>query len=289
MAGIGVLRTIEGGLLGFHCPGCKHMHAIGVKPPATLIWQWNGDYERPTFNPSLLCTGHQWVPPVTQKNIEQWNREPWEQKKVDRVCHSFITDGKIRFLDDCTHELRIQVVQLQREDDDMKTEEQGAQQSSDVTTTPGLEHEASGAKPVGTLIVADDASVGAAIVGALAAEGKQVDARLSEDAGGPFVIRKLTIGQMEKLVQAGVAFEILADGSGAKIPVDAESIESPASEPGNGQTPMHGTALGDILDRVRGAIHQFENHVALEEHDLAKEVHDFILDNVNELRGHFKS
>lgn len=30
---------------------------------------------------------------------------PWEQTKVEKVCHSFVTDGRIQFLADCTHDL----------------------------------------------------------------------------------------------------------------------------------------------------------------------------------------
>lgn len=30
----------------------------------------------------------------------------------DEICHSFVTDGKIRFLNDCTHDLAGQTVDL---------------------------------------------------------------------------------------------------------------------------------------------------------------------------------
>jgi hypothetical protein len=34
------------------------------------------------------------------------------QKKVPKICHSFITDGRIQFLGDCTHRLAGQTVPI---------------------------------------------------------------------------------------------------------------------------------------------------------------------------------
>jgi len=74
------------------CPGCKAqwpeghgLHCLNV----TSIHTFNGDYERPTFSPSLMAPlgrGH--------------------------VCHSFVREGMIQFLEDCTHPLRGQTVPL---------------------------------------------------------------------------------------------------------------------------------------------------------------------------------
>ena len=52
-------------------------------------WSWNGDYERPTVSPSirLIHTGNQ-------------------------VDHLFIRDGKIQYLNDCTHELAGKTVDM---------------------------------------------------------------------------------------------------------------------------------------------------------------------------------
>ena len=54
----------------------------------TPQWWWNGDTEKPTLQPSLMA------------------------RDTQHVCHSFVTDGVVRFLDDCTHELRGQCVHL---------------------------------------------------------------------------------------------------------------------------------------------------------------------------------
>jgi hypothetical protein len=73
----------------FQCPGCGYAHWVRVKCPRPC-WTWNGDVERPTISPSLLVNGH----------------------SSDHRCHSFITDGKIQFLDDCWHELKGQTVEI---------------------------------------------------------------------------------------------------------------------------------------------------------------------------------
>ena len=68
----------------------------------TPCWSWNGDVEKPTLKPSIL-TGA--------------NFEASEKLK----CHSFVTDGKIEFLDDSTHEFAGQTMDLldiEREDSD---------------------------------------------------------------------------------------------------------------------------------------------------------------------------
>ena len=80
------------------CPGCTQ-YIVGDNDLAQYHildkrWQFNGDFERPTFSPSLLCHGSY------GKNHEQ------------RTCHSFITDGKIQFLGDSTHNLKNQTVDL---------------------------------------------------------------------------------------------------------------------------------------------------------------------------------
>jgi hypothetical protein len=57
-------------------------------------WGFNGDLERPTFTPSIL------------------SRTPRGEGKPDFVCHSFVRDGRIQFLNDCTHALAGQTVDL---------------------------------------------------------------------------------------------------------------------------------------------------------------------------------
>ncbi|MHB8284091.1 MAG: DUF6527 family protein [Caulobacteraceae bacterium] len=89
---------INGGPEGytFHCPGCNEGHKIyTTNPNVRPVWSFNGNTERPTFTPSLLIT---------------W-RDP-DGEIPNEVCHSFITDGRIQFLGDCTHALAGQTVDL---------------------------------------------------------------------------------------------------------------------------------------------------------------------------------
>jgi len=105
-----ILRSVEGGQVAFHCPGCGFAHAIPVT--GERAWGYNGNPDRPTFTPSILVTGQYADPPVTSDNLDEWKRAPWPQTKVKRVCHSFVTDGQIQFLGDCTHALAGQTVPI---------------------------------------------------------------------------------------------------------------------------------------------------------------------------------
>lgn len=100
----------------FNCPGCALSFSRGSKMvvlPVTWTppdmersplanqhepWGFNGDLERPTFTPSILS---RWKEP-------QGEGLPPKQ----HVCHSFVTDGRIQFLSDCTHALAGQTVEL---------------------------------------------------------------------------------------------------------------------------------------------------------------------------------
>lgn len=107
----GILRVIAGGSVGFMCPGCREIHHVQVEGEGRPRWGFNGDYERPTFTPSVL---------VRSKQIERNERGEWTGEWVrdaggnalDSVCHSFVTDGQIQFLGDCTHALAGQTVPL---------------------------------------------------------------------------------------------------------------------------------------------------------------------------------
>ena len=75
----------------FFCPGCKMGHEVWTtrRNGNNCVWTYNGNKDLPTINPSLLV------------------------RLSDRdICHSFIRDGKIQFLSDCTHSLAGQTVEL---------------------------------------------------------------------------------------------------------------------------------------------------------------------------------
>lgn len=94
----GILRTLEGGGLMFWCPGCASAHQVRVGEGPGPRWGFNGDYDKPTFTPSVLVSyngpdaGQNGAPPA--------------------ICHSFVRDGQIQFLGDCTHGLSGQTMPL---------------------------------------------------------------------------------------------------------------------------------------------------------------------------------
>ena len=108
-----VLSELADGGLMFWCPGCEMDHLIyhgaGIGPR----WTWNGNAAKPTFSPSVLVQWDQWVPPAASLEMrEKIARGEIVQTKEHRVCHSFVKDGRIQFLGDCTHRLAGQTVDL---------------------------------------------------------------------------------------------------------------------------------------------------------------------------------
>lgn len=91
-----------GGRLCFECPGCHELHCV------TDAWTFNGDLERPTFSPSVLVRGTKPISDDEHARIMQGEKI----QPVPFVCHSFVRDGKIQFLNDCTHDLAGQTVEL---------------------------------------------------------------------------------------------------------------------------------------------------------------------------------
>lgn len=102
------LRTLKGGMVMFFCPGCKTGHQVRVDPLFGPVWWFNGDGDAPTFTPSILCSGTE---PITE---EEHSRIMAGEKVTPRpkICHSFVTDGRIKFLGDCTHALAGQTVDI---------------------------------------------------------------------------------------------------------------------------------------------------------------------------------
>ncbi|WP_144378546.1 DUF6527 family protein [Mesorhizobium amorphae] len=101
----GVLRTAEGGHFFFWCPGCKEPHIVGP------TWGFNGDYDRPTFTPSVLVRGNKTMKDQNGRWTGDWERDA-AGNLIPEICHSFVTDGQIQFLGDCTHAMAGQNVPL---------------------------------------------------------------------------------------------------------------------------------------------------------------------------------
>jgi hypothetical protein len=81
----------------FYCPGCDSHHDVYIRPHTNSVgasWSFTGSFDRPTFSPSINV------------KVEKTNGE------LILRCHFFVADGSIRYLDDCTHRLAGQTVEL---------------------------------------------------------------------------------------------------------------------------------------------------------------------------------
>lgn len=89
----------------FFCPGCNFAHWFRTGGGG---WTWNGDRNKPTVNPSILAWGKR-----TPTDDEADRIMKGEKVDIpDFRCHSFVRDGNIQFLGDCTHALKGQTVEL---------------------------------------------------------------------------------------------------------------------------------------------------------------------------------
>lgn len=113
------LRLVEDNRIAFRCPGCKYLHVIGVGEGTGERWRWNNDVNKPTFQPSILVrttrhdlTDEEWkvydIVVAKPGGTEAVLTDP----RFRYICHSYVTDGRIQFLSDCTHELAGQTVEL---------------------------------------------------------------------------------------------------------------------------------------------------------------------------------
>ena len=81
-------KNLLGERIWIWCPGCEEAHALNVSSTkGEPVWKWNGSLEAPSFFPSLLAVS-------------------------GKRCHSFISDGTIKFLKDCDHDLAGKTVAL---------------------------------------------------------------------------------------------------------------------------------------------------------------------------------
>lgn len=90
--------------LSFLCPGCNRAHTVQVGTGSGPRWTFNGNLESPTLSPSVLCT---WTEP---SDVPEEFDDP--TKDITLCCHSFVRDGHIQFLNDCTHDLAGKTVEL---------------------------------------------------------------------------------------------------------------------------------------------------------------------------------
>lgn len=124
------LKRFEGPVnagYSFWCAGCKECHMIvtEAKPGYSgPTWSFNGDVDRPVISPSILVTsGHHcrgfkpgdscWCTANAEEIAA--GREPYSYSCG--ICHTFIgysgaQPGQIVYLNDCTHALAGQTIDL---------------------------------------------------------------------------------------------------------------------------------------------------------------------------------
>lgn len=76
-------KKIEPDSFSFFCEGCGCSHLFYTT--GTPAWKFNGNMDKPTFEPSLLYR--------------------WHEGGADKVCHLFLRNGEVQYLTDCTHKL----------------------------------------------------------------------------------------------------------------------------------------------------------------------------------------
>ena len=92
------------------CPACGFEHNFRVDLEGhgkwkDNVWTFDGNYDAPTFSPSMLSN---------QSQIQ----------KEHPVCHSFVRNGEWQYLGDCTHEMAGQTVPMIPPDPDATFEKQ---------------------------------------------------------------------------------------------------------------------------------------------------------------------
>jgi len=83
-------------MIAFECPACGCCHFI-----RTPNWTFDGNFEKPTISPSILVNADLSCPSTPR-------------------CHSFVKEGMIEFLSDCSHSMAGQTVELPEFTDDIE-------------------------------------------------------------------------------------------------------------------------------------------------------------------------
>ena len=91
------------------CPACDMTHGFRVNLGDSVMvhenpWDFNGDYDRPTFSPSMFANRDFWATPHHPS------------------CHSYLENGIWRYLPDCSHQYAGQELALPYPDPDMSFE-----------------------------------------------------------------------------------------------------------------------------------------------------------------------
>ncbi len=117
-------RLDASGHLWYMCRGCGHKHVIAIEgraqvAPGRPVWTWNGSTAAPTVTPSVLGRSINLGAMTEDEHAEyeelsRTHGADWllANSPFRTCCHTFITDGRIQYLSDCTHQLAGQTIEL---------------------------------------------------------------------------------------------------------------------------------------------------------------------------------
>ncbi len=81
------------------CPACGHKHvfAVGMPFDNDAQWTFNNNLKWPSFSPSMKIS---------------WPELDEDKRRINKVCHFFVTDGMIKYQGDSTHRFRGKILAL---------------------------------------------------------------------------------------------------------------------------------------------------------------------------------
>lgn len=99
----------------FHCEGCGSAHGVFTDGKGRPNWTFNGNEEKPTFTPSILVRWVSIPKDILKDETGEYilGTDGRIKGAKNEVCHSYVTNGKIKYLNDCTHHLKGKTVELE--------------------------------------------------------------------------------------------------------------------------------------------------------------------------------
>jgi hypothetical protein len=107
------------GFVKYWCPGCVCMHVVPFKLAETnsdVAWIFNNDFDKPTLIPSVLVYSYK---TLINSDLPSEELTKPENITVTPQCHSFVTNGQIKYLMDSTHRysgMLVDMLDLEEED-----------------------------------------------------------------------------------------------------------------------------------------------------------------------------
>lgn len=103
------LRQRSPGRLALWCPACNEAHEITIE--GAHAWSWNGDTAAPSVTPSIKVSATRLG--ISESELDRILAETHVAGELEAVlskhrfqliCHFFLTQGRLQFLADCSHD-----------------------------------------------------------------------------------------------------------------------------------------------------------------------------------------